>query len=149
MSNRISRREFLKKSAIGIAIGGTAFSSLNLESFTKSSTSTSVIISGDDLLIKLSENPSLSKPGGSLRVNDEIMLIRKSETEFIAVKTICTHKGCDVELEGNKFVCPCHGSEYTIEGKLTEGPAKKDLTTYPVEFNSGEGVITIKLKNNQ
>ncbi|MCX7877683.1 MAG: ubiquinol-cytochrome c reductase iron-sulfur subunit [Ignavibacteria bacterium] len=148
MSDKISRRDFIKKSAIGIAISGSVLSSLNLEEFTKSVAGKAVRISGDDLLVKLSENPSLSKPGGSVRVNDEIMLIRKSEAEFIAVKTICTHKGCDVELEGSKFVCPCHGSEYTIEGKVTEGPAKKDLTTYPVEFDSEKGTVTIKLKDN-
>jgi len=147
MSGKLSRRDFIKKSAIGIVAGSAVLNSIGTAAYTESRAARAVRAYGDDIIIKLSENRSLSKPGGSLRVSDEIMLIRKSETEFIAVNTICTHKGCDVELEGNKFVCPCHGSEYTIEGKVIEGPAKKDLTVYQTIYNPDNGTVTIKLNN--
>lgn len=42
---------------------------------------------------------------------------------------ICPHLGCI--LQWNKlelsFDCPCHGSRFTCEGKLMNGPANKDL----------------------
>src|SRR4030095_1254182 len=81
----------------------------------------------------------------NVKVNDEIMLIRKSETEFLAVKTICTHKGCDVDLEGSKFVCPCHGSEYTLEGKVTQGPSKSDLKTYETSYDADKNTVTVMM----
>lgn len=140
----ISRRDFIKKSAIGVVVGGTVLSSLNLEAFAKAPAARAVKITGDDLVVKLSDNAALAKVGGTVKVNDEIMLIRKSETEFLAVKTICTHKGCDVELEGDKFVCPCHGSEFTLAGKVTNGPAKTDLKTFETMFDSDKGTVTIK-----
>ena len=42
---------------------------------------------------------------------------------------VCPHLGCI--LQWNKvelsFDCPCHGSRFTCEGKLMNGPANKDL----------------------
>lgn len=140
----LSRRDFIKKSAIGIVIGGSVLSSFSLEAFAKAPAARSVKITADEITVKLSENASLSKAGGTVKVNDEIMLIRKSDTEFIAIKTICTHKGCDVELEGDKFICPCHGSEFSLDGKVQTGPAKTDLKTYATTFDSEKGTVTIK-----
>jgi Rieske Fe-S protein len=146
ISGKISRRNFIKTSALGVVAGGTMLSSMSLDAFAGRTAKKGLARkSGDDLVVKLSDNAPLSKVGGNVKVNDEIMLIRKSETEFKAVKTICTHKGCDVELEGNKFVCPCHGSEYTIDGKVTEGPAKADLKTFETIFDSEKGTITIQM----
>jgi Rieske Fe-S protein len=127
-----------------VVAGGTVLSSFNLEAFANAPAARALKISGDDLIVKLSENATLSKAGGTVKVSDEVMLIRKSDTEFTAIKTVCTHKGCDVELEGDKFVCPCHGSEFTLDGKVTEGPAKTDLKTFETIFDSEKGTVTIK-----
>jgi cytochrome b6-f complex iron-sulfur subunit len=150
MSDKISRRDFIKTSALGVIVGSSALASINLKTFANSPKAKGVSkTSGDDMVVKLSDNASLNKVGGSVKVSDELMLIRNSETTFLAVRTICAHKGCDVELEGDKFVCPCHGSEYTIEGKVTQGPAKKDLKTFETIFDSDKGTVTIKLDTNQ
>lgn len=146
MSGKLSRRDFIKRSAVGVIAGGAILSTMNVEAFAKTAAANKAVFrkSGDDLVIKLADNTALGKTGGSVKVNDEIMLIRKSETEFLAVKTICTHKGCDVELEGDKFVCPCHGSEFTMDGKVTQGPAKTNLKTFETIFDSDKGTVTIK-----
>ncbi len=41
----------------------------------------------------------------------------------------CTHLGCALNYNeiDNVYECPCHGSRYTKDGKLLDGPAKKDL----------------------
>lgn len=146
MADKISRRDFIKRSAVGAVIGGAVISGLNLNVFSAQSAKKAVFTnSGDDLVVKLSDNASLGSVGGSVKVNDEIMLIRTDESKFIAVKTICTHKGCDVELEGDKFVCPCHGSEYTREGKVTQGPSTNDLKTFETMFDSKSGQVIIKM----
>jgi cytochrome b6-f complex iron-sulfur subunit len=145
MADKISRRDFIKRSAVGVVVGGAAISGLNLDLFASQSAKKAVFKrSGDDIIVKIAENPGLSTVGGSCPVTDDIMLIRMDESKFIAVSTICRHKGCTVELSGDKFVCPCHGSEYTREGKVTQGPSKADLKTFETMFDSKTGIITIK-----
>ena len=150
MSDKISRRDFIKRSAVGVIAGGAILSSLDLTALANSPAARGVIRNaGDDTVVKLADNSALTKVGGSVKISDEIMLIRKSESTFIAVRTICTHKGCDVELEGDKFVCPCHGSEFTVDGVVTQGPATKNLKIFETIFDSGNGTVTIKTSTNE
>lgn len=145
MAGKLSRRDFIKRSAVGVIAGSAMLSTINIDAITKSSASKAAFRkSGDDIIVKLSDNSALTKVGGNVKVNDELILIRRSETEFLAIRTICSHKGCDVELEANKFVCPCHGSEYTLDGKVTQGPAKENLKTFETIFDSDKGIVTIK-----
>lgn len=45
------------------------------------------------------------------------------------INAICTHLGCVVpwNTAENKFMCPCHGSQYNSEGKVVRGPAPLSL----------------------
>lgn len=55
-----------------------------------------------------------------------------SEDKAIAsygLNAVCTHLGCVVPWNGseNKFICPCHGSQYDNTGKVVRGPAPLSL----------------------
>jgi cytochrome b6-f complex iron-sulfur subunit len=146
MPDKLSRRDFIKKTALGAVIGSAAISGFNMNIFSAQSSKKAVVKkSGDDLVVKLVENPDLAAVGGHVSITDDIMLIRMDESKFLAVSTICRHKGCTVELEGDKFVCPCHGSEYTLQGKVTQGPSKDNLKTFETTFDSKAGTITVKI----
>lgn len=45
------------------------------------------------------------------------------------LNAVCTHLGCVVPWNAseNKFMCPCHGSQYNSEGKVVRGPAPLSL----------------------
>jgi cytochrome b6-f complex iron-sulfur subunit len=147
MANKISRRDFIKKSALGIVAGGTVLSSLDIAALAENSARGSFIRRDGDVIINLKDakNSDLAKVGGAVFLDDEDMLVRVSQTKFVALSLICKHKGCTVELEGKKFVCPCHGSEYEIDGKVTEGPAKKNLDTYKTIYDPEKGTVTVKM----
>jgi Rieske Fe-S protein len=97
------------------------------------------------LIIKISDYPSLGKVGGYEKISSKIIVIRVSESKFIALNITCTHKKCEVEFDGTKFECPCHGSEFSKTGKVLNGPAKKNLISYKTEYNSEENTLTINI----
>ncbi len=45
------------------------------------------------------------------------------------LNAVCTHLGCVVPWNGSeeKFICPCHGSQYDSQGKVVRGPAPLSL----------------------
>ncbi len=147
MKNEISRRDFMKRSAAGIIIGGVALTIPDIGNLFAGSSRGMFARSGDDTIIKLSDpqNSALATVGGSILLDDENILIRSSQTQFLAVNLICRHKGCTVELTGDQFVCPCHGSEYDITGKVTHGPAKSNLKTWETKYDSDKGTVTVKI----
>ena len=54
--------------------------------------------------------------------------IIRRDKQLFAMSAICTHKGCKVQLQDDKsFICKCHNSHFDADGKVTKGPATKDL----------------------
>eukprot|EP01018_Ginkgo_biloba_P009631 Gb_26841 [translate_table: standard] len=45
------------------------------------------------------------------------------------INAVCTHLGCVVPWNSaeNKFICPCHGSQYNNQGMVVRGPAPLSL----------------------
>ncbi len=75
-----------------------------------------------------------------------VFVYRDAKGSLTAVLGTCTHKGCGVKKTPSGFECPCHGSEYSLHGEVTRGPASQSLRTYAVlenretaEFEYGEG----------
>lgn len=65
-----------------------------------------------------------------------------SDNNLVAVNPTCPHKGCTVEWEAEEkqFDCPCHDSDFGIDGSVIEGPAKKPLKVYAAKI-VGEQVL--------
>jgi Rieske Fe-S protein len=73
-------------------------------------------------------------PGVLFHFQEEGMPVyvhQHSAGRFTAVLTRCAHKGCEVEPQADRIVCPCHGSEYRHDGGLLGGPAERPLVGYP------------------
>lgn len=71
--------------------------------------------------------------------------VRRDESgRAVALLASCTHRGCQPEPLGDRLVCPCHGSEFSFDGSVLEGPAEAPLTRY--EVSEADGVLTVQLE---
>ena len=54
------------------------------------------------------------------------------------INAICTHLGCVVPWNSgaNKFICPCHGSQYDANGKVVRGPAPLSLALAHIDIDA-------------
>jgi nitrite reductase/ring-hydroxylating ferredoxin subunit len=150
MPDKITRRDFIKRTALGIVVGGTFISNLEIDKIFGKTKLLRFPGYSDDIIVKLSDpqNSSLSQVNGYINLDDEDVLVRLSQTKFLAVNLICRHKGCTVDVTDNKFVCPCHGSEYDLDGTVTNGPAKANLITYETNYDPDKGIVTVKMKSS-
>ena len=68
--------------------------------------------------------------GGIIKHNgNRVGAYRDISGKLFLVDSKCTHLGCELEYNNAErtFDCPCHGSRFTYEGKVIEGPAVLDL----------------------
>jgi nucleotide-binding universal stress UspA family protein/nitrite reductase/ring-hydroxylating ferredoxin subunit len=68
--------------------------------------------------------------GGIVDVDGKkIAAFKDEDGSVVALSPRCAHMGCTVDWNGveRTWDCPCHGSRYTKEGDLIQGPAKTGL----------------------
>jgi cytochrome b6-f complex iron-sulfur subunit len=136
----IDRRRFVVTCACagaGLALGGCV-----------SMVTHPVPVNDGRVRLSLASYPDLAKPDGAIRIMpsaaaDPIYVVAAGGQEYRALSPICTHRGCTVEVQGARLVCPCHGSTYDREGKVLRGPAERALTSYPVTRDGDTLVIHI------
>ena len=69
-------------------------------------------------------------------LSDPPAILLHTEQGFSAFSLVCTHLGCTVEQSDGGFACPCHGSRFNEDGRVTHGPAAKPLRPLRVETTS-------------
>lgn len=70
------------------------------------------------------------RQGGIVSIKGKKVALYKDEAEGLhAFSAICPHMGCVLQWNGDEhsFDCPCHGSRFTCQGTVVNGPAKEDL----------------------
>lgn len=60
---------------------------------------------------------------------DKVAAFRDDDGTLHAVSPVCRHLGCLVTFNTAErtWDCPCHGSRYTVDGEVIQGPATQDL----------------------
>ncbi|WP_340026249.1 FAD-dependent oxidoreductase [Paenibacillus sp. FSL K6-1096] len=75
----------------------------------------------------------LAPDEGAVVVHDgkRVGAYRDPEGKLHLVDRTCTHMGCECEWNDGErsWDCPCHGSRFSYEGKVLEGPATVPLKT--------------------
>ncbi|MBT3295844.1 MAG: Rieske 2Fe-2S domain-containing protein [Verrucomicrobia bacterium] len=79
--------------------------------------------------------PPQDFPVGTVKVFEEekVTICRDSEGMY-AISLVCTHLGCIVTYNDSeqRFDCPCHGSKFTMLGKVTKAPAPRSLDWFKI-----------------
>ena len=72
----------------------------------------------------------LTRDGGTLR----------------ALAITCPHLGCSYAFDNGKqhFVCPCHGSEFALDGRVLHGPATSPLSHLTWQTGPGTNEIEVE-----
>lgn len=138
--NTISRREFLN-SLLAIA-GVTAVAELAVVGLRfLSPKATEGEFGGEFNLGAYDQYP----PGSVTPVEaGRFYLVRLPDGGFLSVYRRCSHLGCSVPYEPamQQFVCPCHGSAFTMEGDVLNEPAPRPLDLFALSINdAGELIV--------
>jgi len=74
------------------------------------------------------------KTVGGFAYKDNIIIIRSTDTVYLALSKVCTHDACAVTYNSSSrdLPCPCHGSKFTTAGAVINGPAARPLKKYNV-----------------
>jgi len=86
-------------------------------------------------------------PVDSVKVFDkENVAVFSTRDGLYAISLVCTHLGCIVSLNNKEgqFDCPCHGSKFTLEGKVTKAPAPKALPWFKITQQPGGHLMVDK-----
>jgi menaquinol-cytochrome c reductase iron-sulfur subunit len=101
-------------------------------------------------------------PDGLKFLADERLLVFRDGNTFHAISATCTHLGCTVRAEAlpaptksqaggapltltHQFLCPCHGSQYTGDGRNVAGPAPEPLAWFRLSIAPDDGQLVVDL----
>jgi menaquinol-cytochrome c reductase iron-sulfur subunit len=67
-------------------------------------------------------------------------VVKDSANQVTAFGPQCTHLGCAYHWEQGKgqFLCPCHSSLFSIDGKVAAGPAPRPLDRFQTRLNGSK-----------
>jgi Rieske Fe-S protein len=143
----VTRREFISKSCLACA-GASLLSLSGCASHYISGT-----VESNGISILKSEFSQTKKGTASYRtfllVQHEqlefpIYLYRFSETEYSALWMECTHQGAELQASGDFLHCPSHGSEFNNRGTVSNGPAEKNLRSFPINISGDKILIDLR-----
>ena len=131
-----SRRQLLVRTGAG-ALGVAAVGVLAACGSTGSGTQSAPGPATDGAIVKVADIPV----GGALAATDAagkpILLVQATSGTVTALSAVCTHQGCTVNAGKGTLTCPCHGSQYGLDGSVKGGPAPSPLTAVDVHVTNG------------
>lgn len=145
-----TRREFLQW--CGLAAASAIGSPVLFAGCAGQLTTYRTEVRNNRIQIPRQEAAVLEQPDGLLLVQARgvtgPIFLRNVDGDIIALSSICTHRGCEVRALPDLYQCPCHGSEYDIDGEVLAGPASQALRRFEVKQLSGSLMIDLTSAKN-
>jgi len=143
----LSRREFLSRSTLAVAGAAAVAAGCGDGNFGP----TALTPTNTKISVKVASLPGLSVTGQPVKIPQSVGLIavkRTGATTFAAVSTVCTHQGCEIDVTGTTFECPCHNSRFDSDGHVTRQPqgtsgSASNLPTYATQYDAATDTLTI------
>lgn len=67
-------------------------------------------------------------PVGSAVIAGDVIVTQATAGDFKGFSSVCTHSGCTIsKVLTAAVMCPCHGSQFALDGSVMKGPATKPL----------------------
>lgn len=107
--------------------------------FTPAASAKNFIVENADVAVKLvsgklhipDENAPVERGKAVITEVDgyKVGVYRDNEGKLHYVSTTCTHLGCELKWNSAELSwdCPCHGSRFTYDGDIIEGPATESI----------------------
>jgi Rieske Fe-S protein len=146
----MDRKAFLK--SCGFACAGGGVMAVLLQSCGASKTITGTI-KEDNLLVATADFETRAEKNTYFKkyiiLNNDtlkypICLYRFDAQNYAALWLSCPHQGAELQVFGDKLQCPAHGSEFDNKGVITNGPADKNLRSFPVTIEGNMLKISLK-----
>lgn len=150
----LSRRKFFERvgrTTAALAIPGVALSFINGCSNTPTGTSgleRLPTIHGSFqngvVTIPIDSSSPLSSVGSVALVtfsSGSVLVDHPTADTYKALSSICPHASClvsEYDSDHNEFYCPCHGSKFDLNGKVTHGPAGRSLNQYQTQLEGNQ-----------
>lgn len=69
--------------------------------------------------------------------------LSNTERGVAAIYKVCTHLGClyNWNNQEGKFICPCHGSQFKLDGEYIRGPAPRSLDRFAIQIVAEDGTV--------
>lgn len=149
MEKSKNRREFLVQAgtiSAGVCFFGTsAFLSACSASKSAGSSAVSFTETADQLSIPAATfSEKNSQILHTKKYEEPLYVSKQPDGTYAALRMYCPHKGCEVNAASDRFVCPCHGSEFALDGALLKGPSKSPLQSFPVTLDQDQVIVHFK-----
>ncbi len=84
-------------------------------------------------------------PGSTTYVGAARAWVRSEADGLTALDAVCPHLGCLVQRPETAvgFHCPCHGSEFGLDGTVLHGPAERPLRPLTVRVSPNDTVTIL------
>jgi cytochrome b6-f complex iron-sulfur subunit len=149
----LTRRNFCARAgeAVSAAMIGSLLEACGGSAAAPSSASSLPVVGGSVgsgvVLVTVDSSSPLSSAGGAVLVQSSVgnfLVARTAQDSFVALTAICTHEGCTITgFQNSRYVCPCHGSQYSTSGQVVMGPATVALRQFATQFSNN--VLTISI----
>jgi len=75
--------------------------------------------------------------------NKPVIVIRKTNGDYIAFSAVCTHLDCIVQYRKDygQIYCACHNGRYDLNGRVASGPPPAPLQKYAVTIKDKEVIV--------
>ena len=135
----MERKNFIRKFAVGGSLLLTApviFSACSEDSEDVPNNNNNNNTQGVTVDLSHADFAALKTVGG-YGYNDNIIIIRSTDTLYIALSKSCTHQGYALIFDNTskQLVCNNHGSKFTTTGSVVTGPATSSLKLYDVKLS--------------